>query len=155
MAQKVKMAVDSRFSDDFLIIARTDARTEHGLDEALRRAEIYIKAGADILFLESPESLEEMRIIAEHFPNTPKLANMVAGGSTPLLPDAELEAMGYQIAIHPVYLLGAAVAGMQSALAALIQNGIEASNAADLNDLNTLVDFPAVWALDELAQSDE
>ncbi|MGA1758415.1 MAG: isocitrate lyase/PEP mutase family protein, partial [Pseudomonadales bacterium] len=102
MVKKIEIATESRSSDDFLIVARTDARTEHGLDEALRRSEAYIKAGADILFLESPESVEEMRVITERFPDIPKLANMVGGGKTPVLPDAELRALGYQIVIHPV-----------------------------------------------------
>lgn len=151
MVQKLEIATESRSSDDFLIVARTDARTEHGLDEALRRSEAYIKAGADILFLESPESVEEMRIITERFPDTPKLANMVGGGKTPVLPDAELRALGYQIVIHPVYLLGAAVSGMRAAMQTLQSDGTETPSAATLEDLNMLVDFPAVWALDERA----
>lgn len=151
MVKKLEIATESRSSDDFLIVARTDARTEHGLDEALRRSEAYIKAGADILFLESPESVEEMRIITERFPDTPKLANMVGGGKTPVLPDAELRALGYQIVIHPVYLLGAAVSGMRAAMQTLQSDGTETPSAATLEDLNMLVDFPAVWALDERA----
>jgi 2-methylisocitrate lyase-like PEP mutase family enzyme len=151
MVKKIEIATESRSSDDFLIIARTDARTEHGLDEALRRSEAYIKAGADILFLESPESIEEMRIITERFPDIPKLANMVGGGKTPVLPDAELRALGYQIVIHPVYLLGAAVSGMRAAMQTLQSDGTETPSAETLEDLNMLVDFPAVWALDERA----
>ena len=151
MVRKLEIATESRASDDFLIVARTDARTEHGLDEALRRSEAYIKAGADILFLESPESIEEMRIITERFPETPKLANMVGGGKTPVLPDAELKALGYQVVIHPVYLLGAAVSGMRAAMQTLQSDGTEMPLAATLDDLNMLVDFPAVWALDERA----
>ena len=150
MVRKIRIATESRASSDFLIVARTDSRTEHGLDEALRRSEAYIAAGADVLFLESPESVEEMRKIAETFPGTPKLANMVGGGRTPVLPDDELKTLGYQIAIHPVYLLGAAVAGMRAAMAPLLEKGTELDTVADLEDLNQLVDFPAVWALDEL-----
>lgn len=150
MVRKIKIAAETRTSSEFLIIARTDARTEHGLDEALRRSEAYIQAGADILFLESPESEEEMREICKTFPDTPKLANMVGGGSTPILPDSELKAMGYQIAIHPIYLLGAAVEGMKAAMQPLLQQGTETNQAADINTLNELVDFPAVWALDEM-----
>ncbi len=151
MVKKIKLATETRSTTDFQIIARTDARTEHGLDEALRRSEAYIEAGADILFLESPESIEEMQTICNAFPETPKLANMVAGGSTPILADGELAKMGYQIAIHPIYLLGAAVAGMKAALAPLNQQGTEAADVADIGELNELVDFPAVWALDEMA----
>ena len=79
MVDKIKVAVASRDSADFLIIARTDARTTLGLDEALRRADAYAKAGADILFVESPESLEEMRTIGLSF-DRPLMANMVEGG---------------------------------------------------------------------------
>jgi 2-methylisocitrate lyase-like PEP mutase family enzyme len=84
----------------FLIVARTDARTNHGLDEALRRGEAYAKAGADILFIESPESEEEMARIGRHF-DVPLLANMADGGRTPILPKKRLEELGYKIAIFP------------------------------------------------------
>lgn len=149
MVKKIRIAAESRQSEDFLIVARTDARTEHGMDEALSRSAAYIEAGADILFLESPESVAEMRQITSSFPEVPKLANMVGGGKTPVLPDGELSDLGFQIAIHPVYLLGAAVTGMRKALATLLSTGIEAADATLLEDLNELVDFPSVWALDE------
>jgi 2-methylisocitrate lyase-like PEP mutase family enzyme len=94
MVRKVKVAAASRSSPDFLIVARTDARTNHGLDEALRRGEAFAKAGADILFIESPESEEEMARIGKHF-DLPLLANMADGGRTPILPKARLEQLGY------------------------------------------------------------
>ena len=149
MVRKIELACETRQSDAFLIVARTDARTEHGLDEALSRAEAYRSAGADVLFVESPESLDEMRMINEQLSGTPTLANMVGGGKTPMLQDAELHALGYDIAIHPVYLLGAAVTAMREALRTLQATGQEASSAATLDELNTLVDFESVWALDE------
>ena len=149
MVRKIELACETRQSDTFLIVARTDARTEHGLDEALSRAEAYRSAGADVLFVESPESIDEMRMINEQLSGTPTLANMVGGGKTPMLADAELRALGYDIAIHPVYLLGAAVTAMREALKTLNATGEEASSAATLDELNTLVDFESVWALDE------
>jgi 2-methylisocitrate lyase-like PEP mutase family enzyme len=149
MVRKIELACETRQSDTFLIVARTDARTEHGLDEALSRAEAYRSAGADVLFVESPESLDEMRMINEQLSGTPTLANMVGGGKTPMLQDAELRALGYDIAIHPVYLLGAAVTAMREALRTLQATGQEANSAATLDELNTLVDFESVWALDE------
>jgi 2-methylisocitrate lyase-like PEP mutase family enzyme len=113
MAAKVRVARDSRSSADFLIIARTDALTSLGLDEALRRADAYLKAGADVLFVESPETPEEMRRICETFKGVPLLANMVhGGGRTPLLGVEELQALGYRIAIYPAagfLAMGAAV----------------------------------------------
>ncbi|MEK9528252.1 MAG: isocitrate lyase/PEP mutase family protein [Gammaproteobacteria bacterium] len=149
MVRKIELACETRQSNAFLIVARTDARTEHGLDEALSRAEAYRSAGADVLFVESPESLDEMRMINEQLSGAPTLANMVGGGKTPMLADAELHALGYDIAIHPVYLLGAAVTAMREALKTLQATGQEASSAATLDELNTLVDFESVWALDE------
>ena len=149
MVRKIELACETRQRDTFLIVARTDARTEHGLDEALSRAEAYRSAGADVLFVESPESLDEMRMINEQLSGAPTLANMVGGGKTPMLQDAELRALGYDIAIHPVYLLGAAVTAMREALRTLQATGQEASSAANLDELNTLVDFESVWALDE------
>src|ERR1700730_9870440 len=100
MVDKIKAAVASRESSDFLIIARTDARTTLGLDEALRRAEAYAEAGGDVLVLERPESLEEMRTIGRSF-DRPLMANMVEGGRTPLADRKTLEEVGYSIAIFP------------------------------------------------------
>ena len=76
MVQKIRVAVETRDDPNLLIIARTDARTTHGLDEALRRGEQYARAGADLLFIESPESIEEMEILGKTF-DTPLVANMV------------------------------------------------------------------------------
>src|SRR5471032_940077 len=100
MVKKIRVAVEARGDDDILIVARTDARTAHGLDEALRRADAYSKAGADILFVESPESEREMEKICASF-DLPLMANMVEGGKTPVLPARELEKLGYRIAIFP------------------------------------------------------
>ena len=148
MVRKIEVACAARASDDFLIIARTDARTEHGLEEAISRARAYQNAGADILFVESPESAAEMKEICQAFPQVPKIANIVGGGRTPELPDKELELLGYEIAIHPVYLLGAAVNAMLAAAASL-KSGKETVDAAMLDELNELVNFDAVWQLDE------
>lgn len=112
MVQKIKAAVDTRRDDDFVIIARTDARTNHGLEEALERGKAYEEAGADLLFIESPESIEEMRLINKAFPDTPTLANMLEGGRTPIPSSGDLEAMGYGIAIYctgPLYAAALAV----------------------------------------------
>lgn len=112
MVQKIKAAVDTRRDDDFVIIARTDARTNHGLEAALERGKAYEEAGADLIFIESPESVEEMKKINEAFPNIPTLANMLEGGRTPIPTAKELEAMGYGIAIYctgPLYAAALAV----------------------------------------------
>jgi len=118
MVRKIRVAVQARHSPEFLIIARTDARTAHGLDEALRRAQAYSDAGADILFVESPESVDEMRRITATL-NKPLLANMVEGGRTPVLSPQELQAIGYRLAIFPVSALLAAAQAMQATYAHL------------------------------------
>lgn len=148
MVKKIHIAKQTRNNDEFLLVARTDARTEHGLDEALRRAEAYVSAGADILFVESPESIEEMQAICETFPEVPKLANMVGGGKTPILSQQELSRIGYQIAIHPIYGLGAAVTAMGQAVSDLLRDGKPNEDVAAIDELNTLVNFDAIWELD-------
>jgi 2-methylisocitrate lyase-like PEP mutase family enzyme len=100
MAGKLKAAVDSRTSA--LIIARTDAIAVEGLQPALERAERYFEAGADMLFIEAPRSLDEMKAVTQRFSTRiPLLANMVEGGKTPLLPAASLEALGFALVIFP------------------------------------------------------
>lgn len=100
MVGRVKAAVDARIHSDLLIIARTDARTMYGLDDALERAHAYVEAGADVVFVESPESVEEMRRITSEV-RVPTLANQVEGGRTPMLPAEELQAIGFGLAIYP------------------------------------------------------
>ena len=99
-AQKIRAGVDARESDEFLIIARTDALAVNGIEEAIERAKRYRKAGADINFVEAPTSREQMERIVEEVPG-PHLANMTYDGETPLLSAAELEEIGYDIAIYP------------------------------------------------------
>ncbi|MCP3891577.1 MAG: isocitrate lyase/PEP mutase family protein [Desulfobulbaceae bacterium] len=100
MVGKIKAAAAARTDPDFMIVARTDARTNYGIDEALDRAKAYEDAGADILFVESPESIEDMYKINEVL-TKPTLANMVEGGRTPLLPNSKLHEIGYNIVIYP------------------------------------------------------
>lgn len=101
MVGKIKAAVDARVDPNFMIMARTDARTVHGIDAALERAHAYKEAGADILFVESPESEEEMRRINEELPGCLTLANMVEGGRTPMFKNAQLSEFGYNLIIYP------------------------------------------------------
>ena len=154
MVRKIKVAVDSRSSPDFLIIARTDARSSLGLDEALRRAEAYAAAGADILFVESPESVDEMRRIGTLGKRlgVPLLANMVEGGRTPVLSQSELEAIGYKIAIFPVTALLAATAAMKAVYAQLLTTGSSSEMPVPLMpfaELTQLMGFEEVWAFDK------
>jgi len=150
MVKKIRVAVDSRSSRDFLIIARTDARTALGLDEALRRAEAYAKAGADVLFVESPESEEEMRMIGRSF-DLPLVANMVEKGRTPVLAKAELEAIGYRLAIFPVTALLAATEAMAGAFGHIKATGSSSGMPTPLYDFGTLsllMGFQDVWDFD-------
>ncbi len=151
MVRKIRVAVESRSSRDFLVIARTDARTSLGLDEALRRADAYARAGADVLFVESPESVEEMRIIGERF-DLPLLANMVEKGRTPVVSRAELEALGYRLAIFPVSALLAAVKAMAGVYGHLKSTGSSKGVPVELEDfgaLTRLMGFEDVWDFDK------
>jgi 2-methylisocitrate lyase-like PEP mutase family enzyme len=122
MVRKIAVAAATRSSPDFLIVARTDARTSLGLEEALRRGEAYARAGADILFIESPESEDEMARIGRHF-DVPLVANMADGGRTPILPKARLAALGYRIAIFPVTGLLAATRALERVYGVLKETG--------------------------------
>jgi 2-methylisocitrate lyase-like PEP mutase family enzyme len=151
MVDKVKVAVASRDSRDFLIIARTDARTTLGLDEALRRAEAYANAGADILFVESPESIEEMRKIGRTF-DRPLMANMVEGGRTPIADKKTLEEIGYSIAIYPAFGFLAAGDALRNAYRHLKQNGSSVGANVPLykfSEFSELMGFGAVSEFDK------
>ena len=151
MVRKIRVAVDARQSHEFLIIARTDARTTLGLDEALRRAEAYAKAGADMLFVESPESEEEMRKIGCSF-DLPLVANMVEKGRTPVLSREELEGMGYKLAIFPVTALLASVHAMTQVFKQLKESGSSSTMTVplyDFGDLTQLMGFEDVWAFEK------
>lgn len=123
MAAKIKAAVDARQDPNFKIIARTDARALHGIDEAIERANIYIEAGADITFVEAPQTEEEMQKITTNLKETPQIANMVEHGKTPLLTNEELEGLGYSIVLYANYLSRRAVKAMQESLIALKKDG--------------------------------
>ena len=123
MVEKVRAAVEARRSPDLVIIARTDARAVEGLDAALERARRYRDAGADVLFVEAPESEAEVAAVAEAFPDTPLLFNAVEGGRTPLLELPRLRELGFRLVLCPLTALLAATAAVQQALARLRQNG--------------------------------
>jgi 2-methylisocitrate lyase-like PEP mutase family enzyme len=150
MVNKIKVAAESRHSKDFLIVARTDARTSLGIDEALRRAEAYSHAGADILFVESPESPEEMAKIAQSF-DAPVLINIVEGGRTPLFSKLELEQMGFKIAIYPGTGFLAMGQAIERSFTALKNDGSTLSIADQLYNFESfskLMGFESVWEFD-------
>ena len=122
MAGKVKAAVDARHDDDFLIIARTDARAVEGFDAAIERAQRYIEAGADITFVEAPESLDEVRRIPQLL-SVPQVINLVVGGRTPIVGREELAEMGFALVLYANAALQGAILGMQRALGELKERG--------------------------------
>jgi len=123
MTAKIKAAVDARQSQDFLIIARTDARAEHGFQAAIDRASMWIDTGADVTFVEAPESIEEMKRIPVLL-RVPQLVNMVPGGKTPIVDAASLASMGFAIVLYANAALQGAIAGMQAALSELKARGV-------------------------------
>jgi 2-methylisocitrate lyase-like PEP mutase family enzyme len=150
MVAKIKVAVEAREDPNFLIIARTDARTTLGLDEALRRAEMYARAGADILFVESPESEAEMRKICSSF-DLPCLANMVEGGRTPVLTHEQLQDIGYRVAIFPVTSMLAAAQAFGQVYG---QFGSQGSSQGLNVPLHDFQQFSRLMGFDWVAQFD-
>ena len=139
---RVRAAVDARDEGaGILIMARTDARATDGLDEAIARGRAFAELGADIVFVEAPETEAEMGRICREI-EAPQLANMVEGGRTPVLSPPALEALGYKIAAYPLSLLSAAAAAMRRALADL-KAGRAVAGAMPFDELQRLVGFPA------------
>ena len=139
MVGKVKAAVDARKTSDTLIIARTDARAVDGLQEAIDRAHTYKEAGADILFIEAPRSVDELKIIRKSFHlNTPLLANMVEGGKTPVKTANDLKSLGFDIVIFPGGAVRAATFQLQEYYAGLLENGSNAEFSKRMHDFDSL-----------------
>lgn len=150
MVKKIKVAAETREDSNFQIVARTDARTSLGLDEALRRGEAFAKAGADVLFIESPETVEELQSIARTF-DTPLLVNIVEGGRTPQLTPAELQKLGFSIAIYPASGFLAVAKALQDIYGQIkAQRGTaHAENSMyPFAEMCKLMGFPAVWQFD-------
>jgi 2-methylisocitrate lyase-like PEP mutase family enzyme len=150
MVQKIQVACDSRSSADFLIIARTDSRTGLGLDEALRRGEAYARAGADIVFVEAPESEQEMVTIARRI-EAPVMANLVNGGRTPMLPAKRLAEIGFAVAIFPAVGFLSAAAALENAYSDLRDNGTSTGRAPmySFDQFNRMIGFPDVWEFEK------
>ena len=151
MVGKVKAAVDARKTSDTLIIARTDARAVDGLQEAIDRAHTYKEAGADILFIEAPRSVDELKIIRKSFHlNTPLLANMVEGGKTPVKTADDLKNLGYNIVIFPGGAVRAATFQLQEYYAGLLENGNNeeiSKRMHDFDSLNAVIGTPELLSL--------
>jgi 2,3-dimethylmalate lyase len=145
MVVKLRVALDSRRFEDTMIIARTDARTGLGLDEALRRAEAYAKAGADLVFVESPESEEELRRIGEALKGIPLVANVGQTTRTPELPSSTLREMGFAVAIYPSLAHKTAAAAVSASYTYLLRHGTAIGLDVPLmstTDMHELMGFP-------------
>ena len=149
MLKRIEVAVESRRSADCLIIARTDARTSLGLDEAIARGKAFAKAGADIVFVESPESVDEFKRVGDELSGQAWLiANMVPSGRSPELSVDQLKAMGFAAAIWPSVGMAAACAALESAYSHLAAKGITQGQPMatwSMAQLHDLVGFPDVW----------
>lgn len=148
MVGKIKAAVDTRINPDFMIMARTDARTIMGIEEAIKRGQAYKEAGADIVFIESPESVEEMKMITNQIDGY-TLANMVEGGRTPLLKNQELEAIGYNLTIYPTASIYVATKAMVDLWTAL-KNDDTTANVMDT--MVTFAEFNDLIGLDAIRE---
>ena len=142
MVGKIKAALDARTSQDMLIIARTDARAVEGLSAAMDRAEAYYEAGADIMFIEAPQSLDEMKQLTAHFAGRiPLLANMVEGGKTPIQSTDDLAEIGYKIVIFPGGAVRAIAHHLTDYFGQLLANGNNTKFSKKMYDFNGLNDI--------------
>ena len=151
MVQKIRAAVDARQDPDFVIIARTDANAVYGLEDALRRGRAYRGAGADVIFIEAPRSIEELRAIAQAFPDVPLLYNWAESGKTPLLPLEEIHALGFKLVIFPVSMLFAATQALLDLLEALKQGQTSLAFAERMVTFSQFTDqigLPEIQALE-------
>ena len=151
MLRKVEVAVEARDSDDFLIIARTDSRSSLGLDEAIRRGQGFAKAGADVVFIEAPESEDEFERIGREV-DAPLLANMVEGGFSPVLPAETLARLGFAIAIFPGTGFLATAKTLEHVYGHLKTNGSSVALETDsfsINEMHELMGFGDVWEFEK------
>jgi len=126
MVGKIRAATDAREDQDFVVIARTDAIAVEGFDAAVERAEAYLDAGADALFVEAPTTREELERVGDRFPETPLVANMTEGGETPLFAASEFEAMGYDVVLYPATGFKAAAKAMRDLYEEIAETGTQA-----------------------------
>ncbi|HAI22159.1 MAG TPA: carboxyvinyl-carboxyphosphonate phosphorylmutase [Clostridiales bacterium UBA8153] len=155
MVQKLRAAVDARKDPDFVIIARTDARALVGMDEAIRRARMYLDAGADVIFVESPQSREELAKVAKEI-KAPLLANMIEHGKTPLLSAAELQDLGYKLVIFPLATLYMAAKAVQDCARVLKQTGTTGSlipRMLPFHQFNEMVGLPLYRQIEDKYRS--
>jgi 2-methylisocitrate lyase-like PEP mutase family enzyme len=151
MVQKIHAAVEARQDPDFVIIARTDANAVYGLEDALQRARAYREAGADVLFIEAPRSLAELRAIGQTFPDVPLWFNWAESGKTPSLSLEEIRSLGFKLIIFPVSLLFAATYTMLQLLEVLKRGETSmpfASHMVTFAQFTDLIGLPEIQTLE-------
>jgi 2,3-dimethylmalate lyase len=149
MEQKLRAAAAARRSKDTFLIARTDARAVHGLDEALRRAERYVKAGADGIFVEAPLTVEELARIGREV-EVPQFCNMLTGGRTPILTNKELYDMGFEMVVHGITLVMKVAKTMRDALEEL-----KADRVSFQDDSVTFEEFKKIMKFSDWAEVED
>ncbi|MER5755324.1 oxaloacetate decarboxylase [Streptomyces sp. NPDC002088] len=157
MRTKIEAAVAARGDSQLVIVARTDARGVLGLDEAIRRAHLYVEAGADVIFIEAPRGVEEMRTIGTELAGVPLVANIVEGGKTPELSAAELAELGFSVALFANYLMRSMLQAGREALAHLRTAGETSSRTPYLlpwADRQSLFGLPEYTALERKFNDD-
>lgn len=137
--EKLSAADRTRNGEDFTIVARTDALSVCGLDEALRRGEAYLLNGADLLFIESPRSVDEIKKIAHHFQGKNLMINIIEGGITPVLPVQELAEMGYKLVAYALTGLLSATDALMKGFKELYSNGLPPAGSLTFSDINRLL----------------
>jgi 2-methylisocitrate lyase-like PEP mutase family enzyme len=159
MVEKVRAAVEARQSENFVIIARTDARAVEGMEGALERARLYREAGADVLFVEAPQSEEEISTVAETFArDVPLLFNWVESGKTPPVPLERLSELGFRLVIFPVSTLLAATRAIQGILGRIRTDGSPIEVVDELLPLGEFIDLiglPEIQELEERYEENE
>src|SRR5690606_3116252 len=147
---RIRAAVDARQDPNLLIVARTDARSTLGFEAAIERAQAFIEEGADITFVEAPESADEIAAIPQRLAGTPQLVNLVVGGRTPITGLQDLEQMGFSLVLYANVALQGAIYGMQAALGQLRDDGKlgEEGPGASFKERQRLVQKPYFDALE-------
>ena len=150
MEMRCKYPVAARRDPNFLVIARTDSRTTDGLDEAIRRGHAFAAAGADVIFVEAPESLDELKVVGSAF-DKPVLANMADGGKTPITSAKDLQEMGFSLAIFPGLGMLAAGSALDKAYGTLLADGTSTNvknKMMPLTEMHSIMGFDDVWAFE-------
>ena len=151
MVQKIRAAIDARQDPDFVIIARTDANAVYGLEDAIQRGQAYREAGADVIFIEAPRSIEELSTIAQAFPGMPLLFNWAESGKTPALSLDEIRTLGYKLVLFPVSMLFTATRAMLDLLEVFKQGQTSAPFAKRMMTFSQFTDqvgLPEIQALE-------